>query len=120
MSDFPCHDEFLQMFRRYVKHDYDDYSPAEIEILTKMMALFPKVAFWIKQEQRLSTWLKFFELVASGKYPPNAYALWMDTIEYITSENVHGMLYSGDKRFVDTRIQNVQGKVCKIHGWLQK
>ena len=57
VSDFPCHDEFLQMFRRYVKHDYDDYSPADIEILTKMMAFFPKVAFWLTQEQRLSTWL---------------------------------------------------------------
>ena len=102
MSDFPCHDEFLQMFRRYVEHDYYDYSPAQIELLTKMMALFPKVAFWIKQEQRLSTWLKFvFELVASGKYPPNtvAYALWMDTIEYITSENVHVMRYSEEIKY---------------------
>ena len=47
-----------------MESDAEEYSPEDINILKRMMAIFPKVALWIKQEHRLTTWLNLFEQLA--------------------------------------------------------
>ena len=52
-----------------------------------------------------------------------AYALWMDTIEYITSENVHGMGYSEEseeiKDFLTLGYKMFKGKFVRLMGGLK-
>ena len=67
VSDVPCHDDFMKHFQKYMESDAEEYSPKDINILKRMMAIFPKVALWIKQEHRLTTWLNLFEQLAIYK-----------------------------------------------------
>ena len=46
VSDVPCHDDFMKHFQKYMESDAEEYSLEDINILKRMMAIFPKVALY--------------------------------------------------------------------------
>ena len=74
----------------------DDYSETDKDSLSLLINKFPRVAMWIKDLRQIDAWLIFFKLVEDGIFPPKniAYPLWLDVVDYIATDNVHGKRYN--------------------------
>ena len=100
-----------------------EFSQTEKDTLSIRIGKFPRVALWIKEQRKIDVWLKFFQLVEDGIFPPKniAYQLWLDVVDYIATDDVHVKRYNEDVRsFWALGYKLFRGKCYSFHFFFYK